>query len=281
MRLIPTTATAVEKLRREARSISRQAGVPYTAALDLAAQRAGYENWRHVKWCLESQRAPARAPVVDDWTLPVLAEAHMEALARERSSLVAHPPRGRIFHDVEIGGRRFKGWISDGGEPVLIGYSSRPHRYAMGSVPIGAGSIHYTAGRHFPGTTPSGRQQWSVCKYGSGEPRFPADDLSPSQRRALAYEFGLHFPLAHGEASFDPLAQLDLEREVEFLLFYRSPAFQGLCEWVAAHPRMAKACPPSNHHLGDWLDAATKGKYEPPAWLRRAPMASHRPNGFA
>lgn len=57
MRHIHTTATAVEKIRTEAKRTSRETGQQYHLALELLAVKAGYSNWKHVTVCaIESQR---------------------------------------------------------------------------------------------------------------------------------------------------------------------------------------------------------------------------------
>jgi hypothetical protein len=57
MHHIPTTATAVEKLNREAKAYCKANGCPLGHALDLVAVRAGYTSWKHVTVCA-AQTAP-------------------------------------------------------------------------------------------------------------------------------------------------------------------------------------------------------------------------------
>lgn len=52
MNYIRTTATAVEKLKKLARTIKQAEGVPHLEALERAAQQAGYGSWHHVQWCI-------------------------------------------------------------------------------------------------------------------------------------------------------------------------------------------------------------------------------------
>lgn len=59
-----TTATAVRKIKLAARSIQRDGSLSLSAALDRAAQEAGYNNFHHVtvcaKSCKESRLPPLR-----------------------------------------------------------------------------------------------------------------------------------------------------------------------------------------------------------------------------
>lgn len=51
MRQICTTATAVEKLKHEAKRLRDETGTPLTSALELVARKAGYDHWKHVTSC--------------------------------------------------------------------------------------------------------------------------------------------------------------------------------------------------------------------------------------
>lgn len=57
MRHIRTTATAVEKLKLEAKQLSKKTRTPLTTARELAAKKAGYDNWKHVTVCATSTAA--------------------------------------------------------------------------------------------------------------------------------------------------------------------------------------------------------------------------------
>ena len=63
MNYIPTTATAVEKLNREAKSRRKYTGTTLAAALDEVAVEAGYGNWKHVTECAAYTQAGNRAYV--------------------------------------------------------------------------------------------------------------------------------------------------------------------------------------------------------------------------
>jgi hypothetical protein len=57
MRLIPTTATAVEKLKQLAKKTKSKLRITHAEALDRVARGAGYNHWGHVTWCAaETQR---------------------------------------------------------------------------------------------------------------------------------------------------------------------------------------------------------------------------------
>lgn len=59
MHHIPTTATAVEKLRLEAKSYRKANGCRFNEALEIIAVQAGYTSWKHVTVCAA---ATPRAP---------------------------------------------------------------------------------------------------------------------------------------------------------------------------------------------------------------------------
>lgn len=52
MRYIPTTASTVEALKKQAKRLQRQHGGKRAEALDRAARSAGYDHWHHVTLCL-------------------------------------------------------------------------------------------------------------------------------------------------------------------------------------------------------------------------------------
>lgn len=56
MENIPTTATALRKIKAAARSIRDLKNIPLSAALDQAAQEAGYEHFHHVTRCASGNR---------------------------------------------------------------------------------------------------------------------------------------------------------------------------------------------------------------------------------
>jgi len=53
MRFIPTSATTVETLKKQAKKLQRKVGGKHTDALDRVARGAGYSHWHHVTLCLK------------------------------------------------------------------------------------------------------------------------------------------------------------------------------------------------------------------------------------
>lgn len=61
MELIPTTATAAEKLKRLAKTQCKGTETPFASALNAVAKGHGYNNWKHVTWCVEQSKSVALA----------------------------------------------------------------------------------------------------------------------------------------------------------------------------------------------------------------------------
>jgi hypothetical protein len=59
---IPTTATAVEKLKRLAKNRRKSTGEFLAAALDTVALESGYSSWKHVTVCQAATAPSSRAP---------------------------------------------------------------------------------------------------------------------------------------------------------------------------------------------------------------------------
>lgn len=66
MKFIPTTATAVEKLKRSAKNLRKETRTSLAVALESIAKSAGYDNWKHVTVCLEQTASQSK----DDTNLP-------------------------------------------------------------------------------------------------------------------------------------------------------------------------------------------------------------------
>lgn len=62
MQLIPTTATAVEKFKRQAKTLRKTTGTSLAVALDTVAKQGGYEHWKHVTLCLEQTKISKPLP---------------------------------------------------------------------------------------------------------------------------------------------------------------------------------------------------------------------------
>ncbi len=58
MQAIPTTQTAVRKIKQAARRLQRDLAVPLATALNLAAKDAGYTDFHHVTRCASKSAAP-------------------------------------------------------------------------------------------------------------------------------------------------------------------------------------------------------------------------------
>lgn len=61
MKILSTTATAVENLKREAKALSKTPGVTLTAAREVVAKKHGYLHWKHVTVCHAQTGARPRA----------------------------------------------------------------------------------------------------------------------------------------------------------------------------------------------------------------------------
>lgn len=268
MQHIPTSATALRKIKDAAKQLKNSSAVAHAQALELVAQQFGYESWFHVQWCFKQPTAANNAQTdnagINDRDR-FLAKAHtyMEYLARKGSVPVnRYPTRGDVFHEVEIEGICFRGAVGIGG-PAIIRRTARLRGHEQGWVQLGVAEIHCVP-RPSPylnqaeQTAPVGHEWW-VCKYGASEERIKIDDLSPAGRHALAHEFGivLYYPLRDDYSRVaDPDA---LHFACEWFPFYLSPAFQSLCAWARKHPR--KATLARGSYLRDWPEAAAAGQY--------------------
>lgn len=61
LEFIHTTATAAEKLKRLAKLQCKGTETSYASALDAVAKKDGYNNWKHVTWCVEQSKSVAVA----------------------------------------------------------------------------------------------------------------------------------------------------------------------------------------------------------------------------
>ena len=60
LELIPTTATAVEKLKRLAKTLRKKSLTSLAFAQDTVAMQHGYEDWKHVTVCRNQSISTAR-----------------------------------------------------------------------------------------------------------------------------------------------------------------------------------------------------------------------------
>jgi hypothetical protein len=84
---IPTTSTAVEKLKRSAKTRRKSSGQSLAIELDAAAIEAGYTSWKHVTLCLSVTQvlSPMHRPlprILDDYLKAALAKSASPADAR-------------------------------------------------------------------------------------------------------------------------------------------------------------------------------------------------------
>lgn len=81
---IPTTATAVQKLKRLAKNRRKTTAESLAAALDMVARESGYSSWKHVTVCQAATTPSERAATP-------LAEAITSFLAEQRAAQPALP----------------------------------------------------------------------------------------------------------------------------------------------------------------------------------------------
>lgn len=90
MQFIPTTSTAVEKLRSEAKATRRASGMSHTQSLEAVAITHGYASWKHVT-ASASQTLSASKPRVRQTA--VAQDQGLATTANESSSLEGLAPR--------------------------------------------------------------------------------------------------------------------------------------------------------------------------------------------
>jgi hypothetical protein len=123
----------------------------------------------------------------------------------------------RTFFEGTYEGRRFAAILSVDGPYILD--IDRSEGVAIGPSEItccarGVGFRHMQEG-------------WCVAKYGT-EPRINLVGMSQIAREELARDFGL------------PICDMENINNGFGELFNGSAAFEGLCRWVMAHPRLYK-----------------------------------------
>lgn len=93
MQFIPTTATAVEKLRRQAKTLRKSTGTSLAVAQDTIAQQHGYAHWKHVTVCAQqTTRERPRKPLPEH-----LADYLDRAAARDPASAETQKAFGHGF----------------------------------------------------------------------------------------------------------------------------------------------------------------------------------------
>ncbi len=145
--------------------------------------------------------------------------------------------RNRVFHEARIAGMMFEGVMTGSGPSLSCQMN--------GGVALGVCGLR----RFQPeaiGTRRPPPAGWWVVKY-HGEERIFLPDFSAAAIRELSDEFGVVM-LVDGQS-------YPSER-VRQTYFFTSPAWNGLCRWVAAHPRLAKAASAFDAYLPGWYRRA-------------------------
>ncbi len=145
--------------------------------------------------------------------------------------------RNRVFHQATIAGLTFEGVMTASGPSVAC--------QAGGGVALGVSGL-----RQFqPETAPhrgEPRFGWWVVKY-RDEARIGLPGFGPAHIRRLSDEFGLVILTERDPCPADRTRQH---------YFFTSPAWDALRQWVAKHPRIAKAHAEYDPYLPSWHERA-------------------------
>lgn len=91
MNFVSTTATAVEKLKRSAKTLRKITGTSLAVAQDAVAKEHGYEHWKHVTVCLEQTTSLRRnRPLPDSLTAVLDRAAARNPASVETQEAFAH-----------------------------------------------------------------------------------------------------------------------------------------------------------------------------------------------
>ena len=131
-----------------------------------------------------------------------------------------------VFHAVVLGGVEFQAFISIEGPAISI-----PHgRHLIKSAPLGP-FTSIGLGRDGIG--------YAILKH-RADVKIDVTFLSEAERERLGHEFGIE-------------TEPDEPRP-----FYESPAFEGLRNFVARHPRRSAKLARQQEHLKGWYDRAVE-----------------------
>lgn len=255
MKIMPTSQTTLEKIKKRAKEIKQEEKISHTAALERSANEFGYTNWHHAQQTasaipanLESDSLPSQGNLQitnasDPRFRRFLSETHeayMAIIAEKGAN--AKIERGQqkkdCFHQVAIDGVLFRGLIGIDcpmleGPPITLHRRERVDAGDLAICHINDKNInHIKAG-------------WYVCKYGITEPRIDLSALTIEGVCALAYEFGI--PIHYSPELAGNLSIATCYSTRNAILFRLSPAFQRIQKWAEAHPTKAKQIP------GRWL----------------------------
>lgn len=138
----------------------------------------------------------------------------------------------RIFHAAQIRELAFTGLVTVDGP-----YITCDSRY--GGVALGVCGLRKFLPDNWDGRK---RQEgWWLVKY-DDQPKTDLTDLTDVEVAQLSDEFGIVLLDPCGDAS-------ELVRQN---YFFSSPAWEALCCWCRAHPRLAKQMSANEHYLPGW-----------------------------
>lgn len=264
MQFIPTTATAVQKIKLAAKAISKSTEVSHTQALEQASKASGYLGWFHVQHC---EKASAQSsPISTFQTRAEAALAYSQYLdALPRADVELHAFKGKVFHDISIEGQRFTGYIAQTGDVylcklnVMLGIDFSP------IIQIGVASIRRVetskdnshprrddySSIELENPRPHG--EWWICKYDAEGKRIDLGAMSEQGRNALAREFGLPI-IPHGNLPKPTEPWARFANGSEDTVFYTSPAYKALLDWAAVRPKKARTASNQAIYLKGWLN---------------------------
>ena len=263
MQFIPTTATAVQKIKLAAKAISKSTEVSHTQALEQASKASGYLGWFHVQHCQKASAQSSSVSAVQTRAEAALAYSQfLDALPRAEVEI--HAFKGDAFHEVSIEGQRFTGYVAQTGDVYLRKLNAQFGIDFSPQIQIGAASIRKveTSEDHSHSTragnssldlqNPMPHGKWWICKHDANENRIDLGDMSEEGRNALAREFGLPIiPHSNLPKPTEPWARFAYGSEDS--VFYTSPAYKALLDWAALHPRKARTASNQAIYLTGWL----------------------------
>lgn len=263
MQFIPTTATAVQKIKLAAKAISKSTEVSHTQALEQASKASGYLGWFHVQHC---QKASAQSSSVSAiQTRAEAALAYSKFLnALPRAEVEIHAVKGDVFHEVSIEGQHFTGYVVQTGDVYLRKLNAQFGIDFSPQIQIGAASIrkvepsedHSHSSRVGNSSldlqNPMPHGEWWICKYDANENRIDLGAMSEEGRNALAREFGLPI-IPHGNSPQPTEPWARFAYGGEDTVFYASPAYKALLDWADLHPKKARSASSKATHLKGWL----------------------------
>lgn len=264
MQFIPTTVTAVQKIKSTAKAVSRTTDISHTKALEHVSKEHGYEGWYHVQQCQKLTAAQKHSATV--MTREQAALAYFDYLSvQPRSPVQLNTVEGEVFHDVTIEGQRFVAKVMSTGDIHLFKLRSGFDIDYAPSIQIGPASIRKVDASGIQSALPSEFSQttadmlnprpygaWWICKYDDSQRRIDLGAMSEHGRNAFAYEFGLPIiPHSNLPKPTDPWYRF--ANGNEDTLFYICPSYQALLAWAVLYPKRAREASANAIHLKNWL----------------------------